>query len=76
LEATTREDFLAKFKASDPKNFVLQYEHLEYFVNKHYAPQHPEFSPTFTEFIRVTVEMRDWMINHLPSRNRLRTLVI
>ncbi len=59
LDAPIREEFLEKVKASDPKNFVLHYEHLKYFVDKHYTFKHPEFSPTFTEFIRVTIEMRD-----------------
>jgi hypothetical protein len=76
LEAPTREEFLEKVKGSDPKNFVLHYEHLEYFVDKHYAPKHPEFTPQFTEFTRVPVECRDWVVTELPSRDRPKTLVL
>ena len=34
LEAPTREEFFARIKGSDLKNYVLHYKQLEYFMDK------------------------------------------
>jgi hypothetical protein len=76
LDATSREDFFSKVKQTDPKNYVLQFEHLEYFADKHYASIIPEYTPQFTEFVRVPREMREWVTTELPKNDRPKTLVI
>jgi Geminivirus rep protein central domain len=59
LDASSREEFFARVKQADPKNFVLQHEHLEYFANKHFAPPTSEYTPQFTDFMRVPQAIRD-----------------
>lgn len=76
LESSTREDFFSKLKASDPKNYVLHYEHLEYFADKHYTPPKSVYSPPYSEFIRVPQEMRNWVDTELPKADRPKTLVV
>jgi hypothetical protein len=67
---------LGKVKVVDPKNYVLHYENLEYYVDKHFSPPKVEYSPPFSDFIRVPQEMRDWVANELPKNDRPKTLVL
>src|SRR5258708_35838447 len=76
LQSSTREDFFSKVKKADPKNYVLHYENLEYFAEKHYAPKRGAYSAPFTEFIRVPLDMRAWVEHELPNTDRPKTLVI
>ena len=38
MDAESRGEFFSKLREVDPKNYVLYYEHLEYFADKHYTP--------------------------------------
>jgi Geminivirus rep protein central domain len=76
LEASTRDLFFSGIKSADPKNYVLHYENLEYFADKHYAPPKTEYTPEYNDFIRVPQEMRDWVASELPKKNRPKNLVI
>ena len=76
LQSSTREDFFSKVKEADPKNYVLYYENLEYFAEKHYAPKRGAYSAPFTDFIRVLLNMRAWVEHELPNTDRPKTLVI
>jgi Geminivirus rep protein central domain len=61
LDAPTREEFFSCIKAADPKVYITMYEKLEYYADKFYTPPVPEFTPKFTEFVRVPQEMREWV---------------
>jgi Geminivirus rep protein central domain len=76
LDASSREEFFARVKQADLKNFVLQHEHLEYFADKHFASPTSEYTPQFIEFVRVPQTMRDWVTTELPKNDRPKTLVI
>ena len=41
------------------------HDKLEYYANKYFTPPVPPFVPTFTEFVRVPHEMRDWVETQL-----------
>jgi Begomovirus replication-associated protein len=60
----------------DPKNFVLHFKNLEYFAKKHYAPQREGHTPSFTDFIRIPLDMRCWVEQELLNTDRPKTLVI
>jgi len=49
---------------------------LEYFTDKHFASPKVEYSPTHTEFIHVSQQMRDWVEHELPKSDRPKILVI
>jgi hypothetical protein len=76
LDASSREDFFSKIKQADPKNYVLQYEHLEYYADKHFAQPVQEYTPQFTDFLRVPEAMKNWALTELPKSDRPKTLVI
>ena len=63
VQASTREEFFETAKVADPKAYVTCYEKLEYYADKKFKKQVPEFQPKFTEFVRVPQEMRDWVDN-------------
>jgi hypothetical protein len=76
MACTTKEEFISTIKKVDPKSYVNNLEKMEYYVEKHYAPEKPPYEPLFTEFRRVPLEMREWVANELPSRDRPKTLVV
>ena len=72
----SRQHFFNLVKDTDPKNYVLQYERLEYYADKHFAAPKVVYSPPFTEFVRVPQEMKDWVETQLPNKERPKTLVV
>jgi hypothetical protein len=61
IAATSREDFFSTVKEVDPRSYVIMYNKLEYFVDKHFTPPVEPFAPTFTDFVRVPEDMRLWV---------------
>jgi hypothetical protein len=76
LQATSREEFFGAVKKADPKNFVLMHEKLEYFADKHYTKPVEEYTPSHTDFRSVPQQMKDWVVQQLPLRDRPKTLVV
>lgn len=76
MEATNREEFFSKVKQVDPKNYVLHHKDLEYFADKHYAKPQEVYSPSHTDFIRVPQQMKDWVLQEMPNKDRPKTLVV
>lgn len=60
IGATSREDFFSIAREVDPKSYVIMYEKLEYYADKHFTPPIAPFVPTFTQFVRVPEELRLW----------------
>ena len=67
ITATSREDFFATAKEADPHCYVVMYDKLEYYADKHFTPPVEPFSPTFTDFVRVPEEMRLWVQTELEK---------
>ena len=61
IAAPSREEFFATAKEADPRSYVVMYDKLEYFADKHFTPPVEPFVPTFTDFVRVPEEMRLWV---------------
>ena len=60
VQAQTKEDAMAAALEASPKDYVLQHERLEYFINKHFQQGIPEYIPTFTEFV-TPPELDQWV---------------
>ena len=67
ISATSRDDFFSTAREADPRSYVLMFEKLEYYADKHYTPPAEPFTPEFTEFVRVPEEMRNWVAEELPK---------
>ena len=67
IGATSREDFFATAREADPRSYVIMYEKLEYYADKHFTPPVVPFTPEHTEFVRVPEEMRSWVEEELPK---------
>jgi hypothetical protein len=76
MTASTKDEFMARVKSSDPMNYVLRHEQVEYYATKHYAPQKAPYTPQFTEFRRVPQEMTDWVKTEFLKKDRPKTLVV
>ena len=61
INAASREEFFATAREADPRTFVTMYKKLEYYADKHFTPPVIPWTPTFTEFVRVPEEMRNWV---------------
>ena len=70
ITATSREDFFATAKEADPRSYVVMYDKLEYYADKHFTPLVEAFSPTFTNFVRVPEEMQLWVQTELDKVSR------
>jgi hypothetical protein len=71
ITATSREDFFATAKEADPRSYVVMYDKLEYYADKHFTPPVEPFSPSFTDFVRVPEEMRLWVQTELEKVSRI-----
>jgi len=60
VQAPTKEAAMELALEASPKDYVLQHERLEYFINKHFQQGIPEYQPTFTEFV-IPQELTDWV---------------
>ncbi|KAI0278674.1 hypothetical protein BC826DRAFT_882638, partial [Russula brevipes] len=74
--AHTRDEFFQLIKHADPKNYITQFERLEYYADKHFAPPKKEYTPPEQDFIRIPDEMKMWVEHELPKNNRPKSLVI
>jgi hypothetical protein len=61
IAATSREDFFSTAKEADPHSYMMMYDKLEYFADKHFTPPVEPFVPTFTDFVRVPEDMHLWV---------------
>jgi hypothetical protein len=61
IAATSREDFFSTAKEADPCSYMVMYDKLEYFADKHFTPPVKPFVPIFTDFVRVPEQMRLWV---------------
>ena len=61
IATTTREEFFQTAREADPRSYVVMFDKLEYYADKHFTPPVPPFTPDFTEFVRVPEEMRNWV---------------
>lgn len=70
-EATDGESFMSLMRQNQPREFVLSYERLEYFVRKNYAPPVSVYEPKYTsdDFPHVTAEMHEWVNEWVLSDN-------
>lgn len=58
LETSTNEkEFLAKVLENFPREYALNLEKLEYCARKHFTPQQVEYTPRYTNFINVPIEL-------------------
>ena len=71
IGATSREDFFATAREADPCSYVIMYEKLEYYADKHFTPPVVPFTLEHTEFVRVPEEMRSWVEEELPKVSKL-----
>jgi hypothetical protein len=76
LSAETKEDFMAVIKKTDPKSFIVFHDKLEYYVEKWYKPPVPQYEPEDRDFLRVPIEMRDWVVEEMVKKDRPKTLVV
>jgi len=67
IATTSREDFFATAREADPRSYVVMFDKLEYYADKHFTPPVLPFTAEFTEFVRVPEEMRNWVANELPK---------
>jgi len=67
IATTSREEFFETARAADPHSYVVMFDKLEYYVDKHFTPPVPPFTPDFTKFVRVPEEMRSWVAEELPK---------
>ena len=65
IEAPSRAEFFSCVRAADPRVYITQYDKLEYYADKMYAPQVPEFVPKFVDFMRVPEAIREWSTTEL-----------
>jgi len=73
LSASSREDFMEACKEASARDYVLQYDRIVSFADKHFAPPKQEFSSfETTTFINVPQAMTDWVRDELYSpKNKL-----
>lgn len=63
-------------KQDFPRDYVLNYEKLEYFAKQHYKAKVEEYVSKFTSFI-VPQVLRDWVLESLdPTANRPKSLFL
>ena len=67
IATTSREEFFETARAADPHSYVVMFDKLEYYVDKHFTPPVPPFTPDFTKFVWVPEEMRSWVAEELPK---------
>jgi len=67
IGATSREDFFATAREADSRLYVIMYEKLEYYADKHFVPPVLPFTPEHTEFVWVPEEMWNWVAQELPK---------
>ena len=63
-------------RETDPKSWVLWRKNINYAADEDFPMEALGYNPQFTEFRRVTQEMKDWVKDELPSRDRPKTLMI
>ena len=67
IATTSREEFFQTAKEADPHSYVVMFDKLEYYADKHFTPPVPPFTPDFTKFMSVPAEMRNWVEDKLPK---------
>ena len=61
IATTSREEFFQTAREADPRSYVVMFDKLEYYADKHFTPPVPPFTLDFTEFVRVPEEMWNWV---------------
>lgn len=61
-------DFMAKVRAADPRNYVLQHERLEYYANKAFAPVTAPYVPPADQVFTLPMDLTDWIRDEFVSR--------
>lgn len=56
-KATTKDEFMALVLEHQPRDYALFYERLESMARNHYKPVEVEYTPRYTNFINVPIEL-------------------
>jgi len=67
IATTSREEFFETARAAGPHSYVVMFDKLEYYADKHFTPLVPPFTLDFTEFVWVPEEMWNWVADELPK---------
>lgn len=67
IRSSTSDTFLQAVSTSYPKEFVLQYERLEYFKSKYFSTPAPTIQLRSRDMFRVPDTMNDWVTNNLDN---------
>lgn len=60
-EANTKEVFLDAVRSNYARDYVLSYERLEYFTDKHFKKQHLEYLPECVQWSGVPPSIQEWL---------------
>jgi hypothetical protein len=72
---SNKSDFFALIKEQHPKEFVLNYEKLEYFANKFFQPPRRNYEREFTTF-NVPSALEQWVSSNLYGTGRRKSLFL
>ncbi|AIF34812.1 replication-associated protein [Sewage-associated circular DNA virus-4] len=74
--ATTIKEFMDTVKESNPRDYILQHERLEYFAAKHFKKDTEVYKPNFEEFI-LPHEVEAWLNEEFNSdKLRKKSLIL
>lgn len=74
-DTTNKSDFWKQLKENCPKEYILNYERLEYFVDKHFKPEPVQYTSEFTTF-NVPPILQQWVESTFNSTGRRLSLVL
>lgn len=64
--ATSTNEFWELAKRELPRDFVINHERLEYYANKRFKIEQPEYVPRYTDF-NLPEEIKEWMNTEKPK---------
>lgn len=66
-DSATAEEFMKNVRMHDPKNYVLNYERLEYYTNKHYIPPVVPYVADPNEEFLLPADLSNWLATEFVS---------
>ncbi|EGO20879.1 hypothetical protein SERLADRAFT_441268 [Serpula lacrymans var. lacrymans S7.9] len=76
IASSSRDEYEERVQTFGPYDWVVNHDKIINYADKHWPVEPEQYVSEFTEFPHLTEEMRDWVTNEMPKRDRPKSLVV